>query len=215
MAELFFDILSPSRKTILPFLEAFKDEYYLAGGTALALQLGHRDSIDFDFFQLDSFDTDKLFLLCQRTFENMSIQKIQEEKDTLSVLIDEEIKISFFSYPYNNIAPTLDTDYLRLASVVDIALMKMSAIMQRATLKDYVDLYFILKNQPLFSIIPHIKEKFPSIDPSLVLKSMVYFDDVELVEIAFKHYKNVDFVSVQKFLIEEVGKYLDSEIQKK
>src|SRR3989344_955285 len=101
---MFYDILDKKRIEILSFFNLFKDRFYLAGGTGLALQIGHRDSIDFDFF-----------------------------------------KLSFFRYPYILIKDCLDEENLRIASIEDIACMKLSAIVSRAVEKDFVDLYFIIK----------------------------------------------------------------------
>ena len=94
------EVLNKKRQDLLPLFKPFKNTFYLAGGTALALILGHRDSIDFDFFSEQSFDTDKLFIQLQSVFQEFEIQKIQEETNTLTIVLDQEIKISFFSYPY-------------------------------------------------------------------------------------------------------------------
>ena len=76
---MFYNILDKKRKNILPFLKNFKSDFYLAGGTALALQIGHRDSIDFDFFAPQDIDTKKLFEKIRDIFQDFEISKIQEE----------------------------------------------------------------------------------------------------------------------------------------
>ena len=96
---MFYDILDTQRKNILPKLSQLKKEFYLGGGTALALQLGHRDSIDFDFFTSESFDTNVLFNFLADIFSEQKIQKTQEEKNTLTIILDEYVKLSFFTYP--------------------------------------------------------------------------------------------------------------------
>lgn len=78
---MFYEILDKKRQKILPFLKRFKNDFYLAGGTALALQIGHRDSIDFDFFTRNDIDTAKLFLNIKEALTGHAIYKIQEERN--------------------------------------------------------------------------------------------------------------------------------------
>ena len=206
--ELFWDILDKNRKEILPLFNTFVPDFYLAGGTALALQLGHRDSIDFDFFTNKSFSTSELYEKIEKTFENHKILKTQDKKDTLTILIDGNIKISFFAYPYKLIKPLIDSEYFKIASIEDIGCMKFSAITSRSQKKDYVDLYFILQKVSLSKLFDFIKEKFPSLDINLVLKSLVYFNDITDEPIAYKHNHEIDFELIKKSLEETVKSYL-------
>ncbi len=202
-----WNILDEQRKNILPlFAELSNEGFYLAGGTALALQIGHRDSIDFDFFKEQSFDTEKLFAKLEQVFKNHKILKTQEEHNTLGVVVDETIKISFMSYNYVLLKLLIESDYFPLASITDIGCMKLSAITSRSVLKDYVDLYFILKQISLREMIMLCETKFPNIDGNLILKSLVYFDDVHLEPIMFKENHDVDFETIKKFLKQEVAK---------
>lgn len=197
---MFYDILDAKRRLILPLLKSFKADFYLAGGTGLALQLGHRDSIDFDFFSPKPIDTIILFKEVKAVFTGHKIDKVQEEKDTLTVFIDENIKISFISYGYKLIGRTVNEEYFNIASVVDIACMKLSAIVSRATNKDYIDLYFIFQEYPLAEMLPQLSKKFPDLNINLALKSLVYFKDIKKEPIKFKHKKNIDFAAVKSFL---------------
>ncbi len=206
---MFCDILDENRKSILPLLKNLKSDFYLAGGTALALQLGHRDSIDFDFFTENDLDTGVLLEKLQDIFKEYPIKKIQEEKNTLTIIVDDDIKLSFFTYKYPLVKPLIEEEFLRLASVEDIASMKLSAIVSRATEKDYVDLYFILQEYELADLLKLADQKFPSLDEALILKSLTYFDDVVEEEIVFKHQQRVSFVEVKTFLKTEVQKYLE------
>jgi len=178
----------------------------LAGGTGLALQLGHRDSIDFDFFSSKDIDTQKLFLSVKHIFKGHVILKTQEEKNTLTVFIDDNIKLSFFTYPYKMIDKFIDEDNFRIASILDIACMKMAAIVSRATNKDYIDLYFILKLIPLKLILNKLNKKLPELEINLVLKSLVYFKDVLKEPVKFKNNHNIDFETIKIFLREEINK---------
>jgi len=181
-----YDILDKQRRSVLPLLKRFKSKFYLAGGTGLALQLGHRDSIDFDFFSPKPIDTVKLYVEVKETFVGYKIKKIQEEKNTLTVVLNQKIKISFFTYPYKLISPVVVDEYLRLASVSDIAAMKFSTIISRATNKDYIDIYYILQNgYDLSQLLQFAEKKFKDLERNLILKSLVYFVDVTKEPIRF------------------------------
>lgn len=83
--KLYWDILDKERLELLPLFKVFKEDFYLAGGTALALQFGHRDSIDFDFFSSRSFSTEELFRKVEKILVGHKILKIGEAKDTLTL----------------------------------------------------------------------------------------------------------------------------------
>lgn len=202
---LHFEILDQKRQTLLPKIKLVGESFYLAGGTALALTIGHRDSIDFDFFCEKDIDTKMLFENCVRTFSPLTVTKTQEEENTLSVTIAEEVRLSFFSYPYPLIEPSINSDGLFLASLTDIGAMKLSAILSRSTLKDYVDLYFILKTISLAELLASTNEKFGNIDQNLILKSLVYFDDIDPTEpIMYLPDFVTDFSTIKKHLEQQV-----------
>jgi hypothetical protein len=183
---LHLDILDEKRRSVLPKLKAVSEGFYLAGGTALALLIGHRDSIDFDFFTKDNFDTNELFEKTRQAFQGHEVLKTQEEKGTLSVIIDGAIRLSFFHYPYPLIADIVSSDFFPLASIQDIGCMKLSAITGRSALKDYVDIHFIFTYHSLAELLMLTKSKMPSLDPLLILKSLAYFDDIVDDPIIFK-----------------------------
>ncbi len=194
--------LDKKRIKFLPTLSFLKDRFYLAGGTGLALQLGHRDSID--FFTESHFDTVKLYAEIMETFDGRKMVKTLEEKDSLNIIIDNEIKISLLRYPYPLLFPLIQEEYLRIASVGDIGCMKLSAIVARSLEKDYIDLYFILKKISLGDLLPLVQKKMPDLDQNLVLKSLVYFDDIEPEKIIFKNNSTVQFSVVKIFLKDQV-----------
>ncbi len=206
--KLFWDILDEKRKKILPLFDNFKSDFYLAGGTGLALQLGHRDSIDFDFFADKPFSTSELYERIENIFTGHKILKTQDEKNTLTVFVDDSIKISFFVFPYKIVRQFINTDYFNIVSIEDIGCMKLSSITNRTAEKDYVDLYFILQKISLKKLLDLAKEKFPSLDSNLILKSLVYFDDIINEPIAYKHNHQTDFVIIKKFLENKVKDYL-------
>lgn len=201
---MFYNILDKKRLDILPLFKNFKKVFYLAGGTALALQIGHRDSVDFDFFGPENIDTKKLFEEIFETFKGHKILKIQEEKNTLTVLIDDNIKLSFFGYKYRLLNKPIEDENLKIASMEDIACMKLSAITSRASNKDYIDLYYILQKISFKDILEKVSQKLPDLDISLILKSIVYFDDIGEEPIIFKNNNFVDMSEVKKSLEERV-----------
>ena len=176
---MFYNILDEKRINILPLFEGFKKDFYLGGGTALAIQIGHRDSVDFDFFSERDINTKELFEHLREIFKEHILLKIQEEYNTLTVLVDATIKISFFGYKYKLIKETINNENLFLASIEDIGCMKLSAITGRASNKDYIDLHFILKRVSLSDLLEDAHIKYPELERNLILKSLVYFADAE------------------------------------
>ena len=206
---MFYNILDKKRLSILPLFRNFKNSFYLAGGTSLALQIGHRDSVDFDFFSKEDINTKELFELLRKIFKGHKLLKIQEEPNTLTVLIDESIKISFFTYKYKLIDKIIRDENITYASIQDIGCMKLSAITGRASNKDYIDLYFILKFFSLSNLLGKSQDKNPELDRNLILKSLVYFDDITEEKIMFKNNNDVDFEEVKQRLRSEVKKLND------
>ena len=203
---MFYNILDEKRRKVLPYLKNFKEDFYLAGGTALALQIGHRDSIDFDFFSEKKVDTKKLFEKIRVVFVGQKVVKVQDELNTLTVLIDKSVKLSFFGYNYSLLEELINEPNLKLASVLDIASMKLIAITSRASNKDYIDLSYLLQDISLKDLLDKTSKKFPEVDRNLVLKSLVYFADIEIEPILFKNDKKIDFEQIKDFLKEEVFK---------
>jgi hypothetical protein len=201
---MFWNILDEQRRSVLPALGFCRDEgFYLAGGTALALQIGHRDSVDFDFFKSDAFDTALLFERLQEALSGMPLVKVQDERRTLTVIAAESIKLSFMGYRYPLLRPVVSAEHLDLADITDIGCMKLSAITGRATMKDYVDLYFILQRIPLHELLVMCAEKLPQLDRALILKALVFFDDLDHEPIMYTQDHGSSFEEVKTFLIRQ------------
>ncbi len=150
--------------------------FYLAGGTGLALQLGHRISIDIDLFSQESFDSELYAALIIK----LGGRVIQSESGAVHAVVDG-VRLSFLYYPYKMLQPFQLFRGMRVASLGDIAAMKVVAISQRGDKKDFFDLYEISK-----SISPHdlkilFLEKFTEsrINCYHILKSFFYFDDAD------------------------------------
>jgi len=206
---LFFEeILDKGRIEILPNLQEIKKLwFYLAWWTWLALQFWHRESIDFDFFIPKDINTDELFLECLKIFKRFQIKKFFESKNTLYVFVND-VKISFFTYNQANILPLVNSSYFDIASIEDIWSMKLWAIQNRATNKDYVDLYFIIKKIWLDNLLKSFFIKFGEVvTKSYILKSLIYFDDITEEQLIMKD-SNITFSFVKKELEKIVKDYL-------
>jgi len=198
---MFWSILDEQRRSALPHLSFCRGEgFYLAGGTALALQIGHRDSVDFDFFSEQAFDTERLFDLLGTAFQGVPLVKVQDERNTLTIVADRSIKLSFMCYPYPLLRPLIRSDHFDLADIADIGCMKLSAITGRGTMKDYIDLHFILQRISLKELLPLCAVKLPQLDRALILKALVYFDDLDQEPIRYLDGQAVPFEEVKKSL---------------
>lgn len=197
-----YEALDEKRRALLPALGNFKKDFYLAGGTALALQIGHRVSVDFDFFTEKDFDTKELYEYVQKVFGEAV--RTQESSNTLAIIVQDNVRISFMKYRYTLLGACVETEHLRLASIIDIGCMKLSAIVSRAELKDYVDLFFILKNLSLAQLLVKLAEKTPSLDQNLALKALVSFDDVSIEPIDFIKGNEVTFGQIKTAIVKSV-----------
>ncbi|OIP66015.1 MAG: hypothetical protein AUK29_01645 [Nitrospirae bacterium CG2_30_53_67] len=152
--------------------------FILAGGTGLALQLGHRISEDLDFFTTEDFSTENLFQALQA--ERVQPEIMQEAQGTLTVLANE-VKTSFFHYPYPFPEPKARWNGISISGIADIAGMKVISISQRGARRDFVDLYFILQSLPFFQVAENMIRRFGwnRIHPLHIGKSLVYFEDAE------------------------------------
>jgi predicted nucleotidyltransferase component of viral defense system len=207
--DLYFNILDQKRISILPKLANFKEDFYLAGGTALALYFGHRDSVDFDFFSSKSFSVERLVSKIEKVFSGHKILIIQKEIGTLTVILDDEIKISFFEYDYCLIAQVVESEYMILASIPDIACMKLSAICSRSLYKDYLDLFFIFQKFSLSQLLQFCKDKFPSLDEQVILKSLLYFEDIEMEPVIIKNGLEVSLAEIKSVFTKIVKEYMN------
>jgi hypothetical protein len=148
---------------------------YLAGGSSLALQIGHRKSIDLDLF--GTIDADDISISKSLS----SIGNIQLIKNTpnIRIYIVNGIKVDIVNYPYPWIQNACEEDQLRLAGKKDIAAMKLAAITGRGSRKDFIDIYFLLNEFSLEEMLSFYSEKYQDGSSFLVLKSLTYFDDAE------------------------------------
>lgn len=150
--------------------------FALAGGTSLALQTGHRNSIDIDLFGKSEINKD-LFSDILNSFGNVVI--LQSSKNILILKVDA-VKIDFVNNQHPLLEDILIIDGVRLFSKKDIAAMKLNAILGRGSKKDFIDLYFLLQEFSLKEMIAFYNQKYADGSEFLVLKSLTYFDDADL-----------------------------------
>jgi predicted nucleotidyltransferase component of viral defense system len=201
-----WEILDKKRLAMLPKLDSLKNRFYLAGGTALALHLGHRDSVDFDFFCKEEFNNEQLASEINVAFDGFKIDFQLNQPNTILLKIDR-VDMSFFKYNYDLIEPPVETEHLKLASIADIGCMKLAAIMQRYRLKDYIDLYAICKQTiPLQGLLRKAEIKFPNINSAAFLRALGYYEDIEMDEIIFKNNFYVDIKTIEEFFKDEIKK---------
>lgn len=144
------EILNQNQKDLLSFVSQFKREYYLVGGTAIALHIGHRESIDFDLFKLSNLRKNDIY---KKLFQSKVNYKFGYENYEQLNLIINEVKFTFFSFPHKIPTNSQIKDVIKMPDLLTLAAMKAFALGRRAKWKDYVDLYFILKDYYSFQEI--------------------------------------------------------------
>ena len=199
---MYFDILSEKQKEVFKQLETFDRGGYLAGGTSLVLQLAHRKSYDFDLFLPKPLSTRFRFNAKQH-FKKFTI--LVDTSDEFSFVSSLDVKISFIFYPFKNLFKLLSIRALPLADWRDVALDKAHTIGRRGEWRDYVDLYFILKNGfSIEEIAEGAERKFGDLfSRKLFLSQLCYLGDVQDAVIDFTDEK-IQPDALQKFFEEEV-----------
>jgi hypothetical protein len=171
-------IVKPATFKLIQQLQALPElkEFYLVGGTALALQLGHRNSIDIDLFTKNDFTPESLLKLLENGF---SIEPSFTTKNTLLSIINN-IKVDFICHPYPLVLPPITEEGITFLSLQDIAAMKLNAISNSGKrLKDFIDVYFLLEHFSLHEMIEFYTVKYPRFNPLIPLKAINYFDEID------------------------------------
>jgi hypothetical protein len=175
------EILSEKQKELLPLIRQFSREYYLAGGTAVALHIGHRRSIDFDLFKFSSVNHKKnidkiagLRLPCEVTWR---------EAGQMNVTVGN-VKMTFLEYPFHVLPKKKFDNIIKIPELIDLAAMKAYALGRRSKWKDYVDLYFILKDfYTIGQISARASEIFDQLFSEKLFRAQLnYFKDIDYSE---------------------------------
>ncbi|MDI1471666.1 MAG: nucleotidyl transferase AbiEii/AbiGii toxin family protein [Thermodesulfovibrio sp.] len=175
-------------------------EFYLAGGTAVYYYLRHRKSLDLDFFTNKIFD----FRNFKELFNQFETSHLNH--NTIYTTI-EDIKVSFFHYPYPLLKPLNNLEIVKVASLEDIGAMKVLSIIQRGSKKDFVDLYFIINtlNLSINDLIKLFTKKYGKFNPLIIHKALVFFDDADN-EPDLMMIKKTDWSKIKKYFMFHFGK---------
>ena len=152
-------------------------DYFLVGGTALSLQLGHRESNDIDLFTRKDINKDEIMELLNKDYNgNYQIHNIQNNIFQVSI---NNIKVDFVKYNYSLLEEIKSENGIKFLGIKDISAMKLMAIANRGDqAKDFIDIYFLLEEMSLNSMFECYKRKFNQNDISPIKRSLVFFDDV-------------------------------------
>jgi hypothetical protein len=183
----------------MPEFQAFN----LVSGTSLALQIGHRISIDLDLFTHQDYD-DTPILEALQTIGDLEI--LINKPPFLQLRLDE-VKMDFLKFPYAFVQEYVEIEGVRLVSIENIAVMKLLAISRRGVKKDFYDLYFILERYTMTEIVVLFKEKLPNVDMFHILKSLSYFGDAD-PDPDPKMFIKVSWATVKKTIISKTQTYL-------
>lgn len=193
---------------ILPRLAFLRERgMYLAGGTALALHLGHRESLDYDFFTTQDFNDLEIFEKLKSVDSKLSI--IQQARNTLYVNL-RGITVSMFKYIYPLVEPPVKLDSVDLATLKDIGAMKVQAIIQRGTKRDFIDLHALLAELSLAEIFKAHEQKYGQAhNVYLAMQALTYFNDAEEETTMTQHklLKPVDWTKAKKDIQKKVFDY--------
>jgi len=175
----------------------------LVGGTSLALQIGHRISIDINLF--GTINASKLEIT--RQLNTIGEVKTIHFTDNIAVYSVDGIKVDIVNYPYPWLESAINKDELHLANMQDIAAMKLAAITGRGSKKDFIDIFFLLKNYNLKEILGFYNQKYHDGSSFLVLKSLAYFEDAE-DELIPKMFDSIGWETVKETIQKKLKDYL-------
>jgi hypothetical protein len=171
-------IIAPETFWLIQQLQAIPElkEFYLVGGTALALQLGHRNSIDIDLFTLNEFDDAGIIELVSKQY---NVNEIFRRKSTVICLVNN-IKTDFIRHNYPLLRPPITEEGISFLSKEDIAAMKFHAIIQSGKrLKDFIDIYFLLEHFNMKQMVGFFADKYTYSNPMIAMKAVNFFGDID------------------------------------
>ena len=196
------EVLTEKQRKLLPLIRLFSNDYYLVGGTAIALYIGHRRSIDFDLFTTQDIKRKSIRNLIDKsgfTVDNL----LYEAFDQIHLVVNS-VKITFFNFPHK-IVHSMDFDgIIKMPTLLDLAAMKTYALGGRAKWKDYVDLYFILKDQyDLKELSDRATEIFGTYyNEKLFREQICFFDDIDYSEKVDYIGDEINEEEIRKFLVD-------------
>lgn len=175
------EILAKEQSALLPLLRVFSKDFGLVGGTAIALNIGHRRSIDFDLFISKPFENE---IIRKRVLKIKKIEKVLRDEAGQYTMSVNSVRMTFFHYPFPiKFSKKLD-DIIKLPDLLTLAAMKAYALGRRAKWKDYVDLYFVMRDHHgIGEIVRRSKEIFGSeFNEKIFRTQLAYFKDIDYSE---------------------------------
>ena len=152
------------------------NSFYLVGGTALSLRIGHRESIDIDLFTSSDFDVDGLAVHLRNTYG----ADVKRHKGNYVSGSIGEVDFDFISHKYRSIRPIESIEGIRMMSNQDISAMKINAIVNSGQrIKDFIDMHYLLMEIPLNEILDYYCRKYPNVDPNTAKSSLMYHNDID------------------------------------
>lgn len=175
------EVLKDKAQEILPYLKGQKD-FYLAGGTAIALQIGHRVSVDFDFFASEKLSKTLLTKLQKKFKSRFKLELLVNNSEELTMLVDG-VKLTYLYYPFPVIESFVIDQDVSMLSLAELAATKAYTVGCRGEGKDYIDIYYLLKEKhvQLVSLLMLAREKYKTdFNDRLFLEQLLYLDDINL-----------------------------------
>lgn len=155
------------------------EQFFLVGGTAIALHIGHRISVDLDFFTKKDINTDNLKFFLRNNYD---LVKTETDINSLNCFINYKekiIKVDFISYKYDLLKPIKNIDNIKLLELDDLIPMKLSAIAGRGSKKDFYDIFFLFDKYSLSDMLEFFKHKYKTENVFHLIKSLTYFEDAD------------------------------------
>ena len=202
---LYLQTVSPATFDLLKRISSISSlsDFSLAGGTALSLQIGHRISVDLDFFGKREFTADEILDLLA-SFKPMSI--VSQNRNIL-ILNVQGVKVDFVNYKYPLISTTsIVSEGVRLHSLQDIAAMKLAAVAGRGRKRDFIDIYFLLQKFTLRQLMDFYNSKFEDGSEMMVARSLTFFDDAETDEAPKMLDENFSWKNAKDLIRREIRK---------
>ncbi len=196
------EIFNEEQRQLLPLLSKFKSEFYMVGGTAIALHIGHRLSIDFDLFKMGVIHLKKIINRFKESKEEIIVTL---NRDGQLNLVCRNVKFTFFNFEYSIPHPVKLENGLSIPSLLDLAAMKAFALSRRSKWKDYLDLYFILKGHYNINIISEkATEYFGDLFSEKLFRGQLnYFEGISFEEqVEFMPGFEVNESEVKEFLVD-------------
>ena len=196
------EIFNPDQAVLFPYLKSFNRSFYMAGGTAIALHMGHRRSIDFDLFTMSNLVKHRIKgKLLQIPFQQVPIF---EDYDQLDLQINN-VKVTYFSYPYLIMHPIKIGSVITIPTLLSLASMKAFALGRRAKWKDFVDMYFILRDHfTIAEISRECENTFKGqFSEKLFRQQLAFHKDIDFSEPVEFLGKQIPDNTIKQFLIEK------------